>query len=241
MKEHLSVATLLIRLKMKWVLITLACIPLITLPVYWLFFTGESVPSFSVGAGHILFLVIFAAGSAMVAMECSGMLFAKDQQRYMFSRLQISERMVLVWNIAVCTLFMLMLWQVEIITLGAAGLIHNSTRWNQGGPQDVVASLYYITPYRNVIPTFNAGGWLMGILRTIAAGVACGCISMFGGKSASRGVGIITLILMAVAFLIGMRTEVVFFLVLAMVTTIVLTVKHLQNGKERTEDETTDC
>ena len=99
MRKNLSVLALVLRLKMKWILITLAGMPLIMLPMYLLFFAGSKADYFGSGVEYYLFLAIFAVASFLVATECSGIFAGKTQRRYVLTRLQISERMVFVWEI----------------------------------------------------------------------------------------------------------------------------------------------
>ena len=236
MKQNFSVLALSLRLKMKWVLITMAVMPLITLSVY-LLGLGERTPAFSSGYDYILSLVVFAGGSLMTALQCSGILSGKNRKSNILARLQISEQRVLVWEIVACVLFFLILWQVEIITIGVAGLIHNSSKWNVTGPQGIVVAIYCTPFYRNVVPAFDVLNLLRGICCVLCSGIICGCISMDGGKSAARGVGIVVLILLSLLFMFGWRVEFVFFIVLGTLLTVVLTVRHLNGGKEDSENE----
>ena len=237
MKENLSVLSLVLRLKMKWILIVFACIPLLTLSVYLLLCLGERTPAFSGGGIEVLFMIVFAVGSLMVALLCSEIISGKNRKRTMLARLQISEQRVLVWEIVACVLFFLMLWQVEIITVGVAGLIHNSSKWNTTGKQGVVVAILYTPFFRYVIPAFDWKNLLRGICCIVCSGIACGCISMDSGRSAARGVGIVVLILASLLFMFGWRAEILFFIALGTLLTVILSIRHLHCGKEITENE----
>ena len=241
MHKNLSVLALLLEVKMKWVLITLGGMFVLGLVTSGALMTTESgAATFQAGFGPIAFRVIFAVGSFLTALICSGRLSGRGHQRYLMTRLRISERRVLLWEIAACTLFMLLLWMTEIVTLGTAGLIHNSLKGNLGGTQDVFFAMYLNPFYSKVIPMKGGLAWLGRLFCVIGSGVACACVTMYTGNSASRGMGLATIIATAIAYVVGWNLVTAFFTGMLMLVTIVLTIRRLHSGKERTEDETED-
>ena len=240
MQKNFSVLALLLKLKMKWTLITLACTAALGVGAYYVLVLmhGEA-PTFQFGGSNIVFTIVFAAGSFFTALICSGILSGRSRERYLMARLQISERKVFVWETVASSLYMLLLWMVEIITLGSAGLIHNASKLNQGGSQDVVFAIYRNSLFRGIIP-MDGAALLHGLFCIVCGGVACACIAMYTGDSASRGIGIIALVLASVSFMVGWNLITAFFTGLSMVIAIVLAVKRLHSGKERTEDEEED-
>lgn len=241
MRKNLSVLALLLSLKMKWVLITLGGMFVLGLAASGVVMKSEiGAATFQAGFGPTAFRVIFAVGSLLVALICSGLLSGRKHQRYLMTRLQISEREVLLWEIAACTILLLLLWMTEIITLGTAGLIHNSLKSNLGGPQDVVFAMYLNSFYSKVIPMNGGLAWLGRLFCVICSGVACACVTMYTGNSASRGMGLATVIATAIAYVVGWNLVTAFFTAMLMGITVVLTVKQLHSGKERTEDERED-
>ncbi|MBR7020904.1 MAG: hypothetical protein IKI15_07600 [Lachnospiraceae bacterium] len=238
MHKKLSVLALMLRVKMKWVLVSVACMIVLSLGAYTVLVRTNS---FRLGKSYILFLGIFSVASFFTALACTGILSARSTRRYLLTRLQISERNVFLWEIVACSLFFLLLWQAEIITLGLAGLIQSSFEWHEGGPQDIVFAMYGNKFYKSIVPMSSVTGWLHGIVCVICGGVSCACVSMHTGKSASFGTGIATMVFTSIMFVSGWELESVFFVGLGLLITVVLTVKQLHDGKERTEDEVADC
>lgn len=238
MHKNLSVLALLLRAKMKWVLVSIACMMGLSLGMYAVMVRTNS---FRIGKGYLVFLVIFSAASFFTALACSGILSGRGNRRYLLTRLQISERKVLLWEIVACSLYFLLLWQAEIITLGLAGLIQSSFKWHGGGTQDVAFAMYSNSFYKNIIPMSEIKGWMHGIMCVFFGGVASACVSMHTGKSASFGTGVATMVFASIFFATGWELSSVFFVVIALLITVILTVQQLHNGKERTEDEVADC
>ena len=239
MRKNSSVLALLLRVKMKWALVSIACMSALSLALYMIMFRDGS---FRLGIGYLVFLVIFSVGSFFTAQACSGSLSGRNTKHYLLVRLQISERKVLLWDIVACTLFFLLLWQAEIITLGLAGKMLETSEMHEGGSQDVVFALYANKFYKNVIPMSDIGGWLHGIVCVLCGGTACACVSMMHtGRKAFSLMGIATMALTSIMFVSGWQLEWVILVGLALPIMVVMTVRQLHDGKERTENEMADC
>lgn len=243
MNKHSSVFLLLVRQKLKWALLCIAAIPVVSLSVYKLFFLnrGAETGSFQTGKEYLVFYITFAVASFGVAFACAGLLPGKSRRRYLLSRLQISERMVYFWDAVVCTLFFLLLWQTEVITLTAAGLMHDAARPDSTVPLDFVFAIYLRQFYHSVFPLSSPALLIRNVCYLLCTGAGCACISTYPGNSSSRGLGIVSLVVLAVFYTSGLTLEGIFFIALFTALAVVLTLRHLNNGKARDDNEAMDC
>ncbi|MBO4324210.1 MAG: hypothetical protein J5845_02255 [Lachnospiraceae bacterium] len=242
MKKNLSVLALLIRLKMKWILITLIAMPVVSWALFFGISAANRAISFRFGKAHVVFTIVFAIGSFVVVMACGGLFLKHSSRRYLFERLQVSERRVLVLDVAVSILFLLMLWMMEIIMLGGAAMVYNLLGWNRFGTIDMIYGLYGHEFYCRVLPLSDIRGWFEGLFYVICGGVSCACLSMSGGKKVVYGSCVGTVL---GASAIGFYTE-GFWVLRAIVAAataaaLILCIRRLHNGKERSENETFDC
>ena len=244
MKKHFSVFALVLRQKLKWALIFILAAPVISLSVYRFAFLGKfslEPGTFQVGSAYLAFYFPFLLCSLGVAVVCCGLFPGKSHPRYLLARLRISERMVLVWEMIACALLFLLLWQIEIMTIVTAGLMHNASEYNLSGVMDVVVAMYNNPFYRAIVPLSEISLWVRNICFVLCSGAVSACVSHYPGDSSSRGLGIATLAILAVFYTSGWSVEGVFFIVLFASITVVLTVKRLHNGKARSGNEAMDC
>ena len=242
MKKNLSVLALLLRLKMKWVLITLIAMPVISWAAFFAYTASKKTISFRFGKGHVVFIVVFGIASLVIVLACAGLFLKNTQKRYLLERLQISERKVFLWDIAACILFLLMLWMMEIITIGTAGLIYSGSPWSKYGTVDVIYGLYTKHIYCRVLPLSDIRGWLYGLFYVICGGFLCACLSMVRGRKILHA-SILGFVLgvLTIGFIREENWILTAVVAVAVVVSVILCFRKLHNGKERSEDETFDC
>ena len=244
MKKYFSVFCLLVRMKLKKVLVFLIAIPVVSLLIYHFFFLGvEEVEtgSFQLGKAYLSMYIPFMIGSLGVAFSCLDFMPGKSRRRYLLARLRISEQAVFAWEAAACAIIFLLLWQVEIITVTAAGLMHNRSAFNQAGSFDVVLAVYVNKLYKSVVPLSNPGVWANNICGIVFCGISCACINLYPGESSSRALGIVALVVTAVFYVGDVSIERIFFGGLFAAIAAFLSGKRLHNGKARNENEAMDC
>ena len=120
-------------------------------------------------------------------------------------------------------------------------LMHDAARPDSTVPLDFVFAIYLRQFYHSVFPLSSPALLIRNVCYLLCTGAGCACISTYPGNSSSRGLGIVSLVVLAVFYTSGLTLEGIFFIALFTAIAVVLTLRHLNNGKARDDNEAMDC
>lgn len=235
MRKHWTSIALSCSLKWKragWVLLAM---PVVSVLWYAIRESAKRKSFAEVSISNV-FEFVFIVGFIAMAYACVTV-SGSSRSEYTRARMLTSERTQYLWEILVCCLFFLMLWQIEVITIYLGGIVHGLFPWNKYHPQDVAKAVQHNEYYLTVIPQ-TLVGWLMRLAAVLCAGVGCASITMHRKGSLDFVFAMLTLVF--VPFLFGRNGLRAGLAEWFAVITLVLSIRRLTDGRGRDTDETMD-
>lgn len=240
MKKHSSVLMFFVQNKIYKVLFVLLAMSVVSILGFR--YSGFThAPVFGANHGDWFLGGICLLGYAGCVLSCTEFSSAKSKRLYIYQRLRISEREILLWDMMTSILIFLVFYAVEIIILcTAAGMYAAAPGYTQG-EQGMIAAFYRSSFLHGMIPMAERGLWIRNILYAIVTGTECACSSLnlrHNSRMLSTSFCLAAVVALRFPAEVGRESYIFTVIIVAVaIFSFVRTYKRSHNGKRRQEDE----